>query len=134
MAEMALKKGHTKEIKAVANKILKDQSSEIKQMEAWRERKFAGVPKAEEMPSKMDMSKLESSKGKDFDKMFAQMMAKHHEGGIQMSKELSSQLQDPEIKKFAEKVSKNQLNERDHLKDLQTSMEKNSGRSTSSQF
>ena len=134
MAEMAADKAQTKEVKAVADKIIKDQEKELKQMNTWRDRKFSSVAKSEETLPKMDMSKLEEAKGKAFDQEFTKMMAQHHEDGIKMGKDFTAKLEDQDIKKFAEKMSSNQMKEKDHLKHLQLSLSKQTGRSTSSQM
>lgn len=134
MAKMAADKAQTKEVKTVAKKIIKDQQKELQQMQVWRERKFSSVPKSQEAPPKMDMSKLEEAKGKTFDQEFTKMMGQHHEDGIKMAKELTAKLEDQDIKKFAEKMSSNQMKEKEHLKHLQSSLSKQTGRSTSSQM
>ena len=94
MAEMASEKAESKEIKAMAQKIAKDQKKELKQMQEWRQQKYSSAPKTEQMPPKMDMSKLENSKGAEFDKNFAMMMTKHHEEGIKMAQEALPMLGD----------------------------------------
>jgi uncharacterized protein (DUF305 family) len=134
MAAMAADKAQTKEVKAVADKIIKDQEKELQQMQAWRDRKFSSVAKSDETLPKMDMSKLEDAKGKAFDQEFTKMMAQHHEDGIKMAKEFTTKLEDQDIKKFAEKMSSNQMKEKEHLKHLQSSLSKQTGRSTSSQM
>lgn len=130
MAEMASQKAESKEIKTMANKILKDQKKELKQMQEWRQDKFASVPKSQEMPSKMDMSKLETSKGAEFDKNFAMMMASHHEDGIKMAQEAIPMLKNSQIKQFAQNSTKNQTKEMHQLHEMHSSLEKKTSTGT----
>lgn len=133
MAEMASKKAESKEVKNMAEKLVKDQKKELKQMQEWREQKFASAPKSEQMPPKMDMSKLENSTGKEFDTNFAMMMAQHHEEGIKMTEEAIPKLQNNQIKEFAQSTTKNQTKEMKELHNLHSSLEKNTSKGTGSQ-
>lgn len=132
MAEMAVEKAESKEIKSVASKIAKDQRKELQQMQEWRKKQFSSVPKTDEKPPKMDMSKLEESKGKEFDKQFAMMMAKHHEDGIKMAEEAIPSLKNDQIKKFAQIATKNQSKEKDLLHKLHTGLDQKSSTGTGS--
>lgn len=130
MAQMATGKAQSPEIKAVAAKVIKDQTKEIEQMKNWRQRHFSSVPKTDDMPPKMDMNKLENASGKEFDKTFAEMMAKHHEDGIRMSKSMVGDLKNEEVRNFAEKSIEKQGKEKDHLKQLQASLDKDTSSGT----
>lgn len=132
MAEMAADKAETREIKAVANKIVKDQKKELKQMQEWRKDQFSSIPKSEEMPPKMDMSKLEDAEGKEFDKTFAHLMAKHHEDGIKMAKEAIPSLKNQQVREFAQTATKNQTKEMQLLHNLHTSLDKKTSEGTGS--
>lgn len=132
MAQMATEKAQSPEIKAVATKVIKDQTKELEQMKTWRQRHFSSVPKSEDMPPKMDMSKLENASGNEFDKTFAEMMAKHHEDGIKMSESMVGNLKNDEVRKFAEKSIEKQGKEKDHLEQLQASLDKDTSKGTGS--
>jgi uncharacterized protein (DUF305 family) len=123
MADMALQKAQSKEIKAMADKMAKDHKRELKQMQDWRKKNYSSIEEAKVMPSKMDMSKLENSEGDEFDKKFAGMMARHHEDGIKMAQEAMPMLQNKQIKQFAENMTKNQTMEMKQLQKLQSSLE-----------
>lgn len=123
MTELATQKAQSKEIKTLAQKILKDQKEELKQMEIWRDRKFSNESKMEAMSEPMDVSKLESAKGKDFDKQFADMMIQHHKDGIKMAKDSSPQLRDGEIKNFVGRMIKNQTKEEEQLQKISSSLD-----------
>lgn len=130
MAEMATQKAQGQEIKTMANKILKDQKKELKQMQEWRQEKFASIPKSEDMMPKMDMNKLENSKGAEFDKNFVMMMASHHEDGIKMAEEAIPMLKNNQIKQFAQNASKNQTKEMNQLHEMHSSLEKKTSTGT----
>ncbi len=115
MAKMIDGKTQNAEIIKFGKQIINDQEKEIAQMKDWREKWFAGKPRAMnmEMPGmadsmKMDMSKMSSAKDKDFDLMFIEMMMPHHEGAITMSKEALTKAEHPEIKTLATNIIKAQ--------------------------
>lgn len=111
MAKMAAEKGSSKEVKAMGQKIAKDQAKETDQLKKWRDRWFASAPNAAgEMP-KMEMSKLENSSGHEFDMAFMDMMTKHHQDGIKMANEMSGQLKQKDLKTFAKNTAQKQKSE-----------------------
>jgi len=122
MAKVAVEKTQNAELKAFAQKIIKDQEKEIAQMKDWREKWFAGKPQAMnmEMPGMGDgmkmmmgdgMKKMEAASEKEFDLMFLDMMTPHHEGAIPMSKEALTKAEHPEIKTLANQIIKAQEEE-----------------------
>lgn len=131
MAKMATTKANSPEVKKSAEKMVKDQSKEIEQMSMWRQKKFSSIPMSKENPPKMDMKPLENAKGSDFDMQFTMLMAKHHEDGIKMAKDLKGKLTDKELKNFAEKLSTNQEEEKKHLEDIHATLSSQAGRSSS---
>lgn len=115
MAEMAEDKAQSQELKKIAEKMVKDQKKEVQQMQTWRQRFYPNAPKSPmEMP-KMDMSKLEKAQGHEFDMVFAEMMSKHHDQGIQMVESVSDELSNPQVKKFAQQSAKNQEKDKQKL-------------------
>ena len=95
MAELAETRAERAELKQLAKAIISDQAAEIAKMKSWRDRFFPGAAMAVnmEMPgmaegmSGMDMKKLESLKGNDFDLEFIRQMIPHHEGAVLMAKD-----------------------------------------------
>lgn len=132
MTEMAQKKAESKEIKELAQKIASDQKKELNQMQQWRE-KYSSASQSDEMVPKMDMSELQNAEGKEFDKKFAEMMAKHHEDGIKMSQEAIPMLENKQIKQFAQNSVKNQTREVKQLHSLHSSIEKKTSTGTGSE-
>ncbi len=122
MAEMAVKKTQNQELKAFAQKIIKDQEKEIAQMIEWREKWYAGKPPAinMEMPGMGDgmkmmmgdgMKKMEAAMNKDFDVHFLDMMTPHHAGAVTMGREALTKAEHPEIKTLANQIIKAQESE-----------------------
>jgi uncharacterized protein (DUF305 family) len=118
MASMVVKKSANEELKKFAQKIIDDQKKEIAQMKDWREKWFAGAPRAinMEMAGMADsmkmmgdqMKKMESATGKEFDLLFLEMMIPHHEGAVKMAKEAQQKASRAEIKTLAAGIIKAQ--------------------------
>lgn len=119
MAKIAVEKSQNAELKAFAQKIIKDQEKEIAQLKDWREKWFTGKPPAMnmEMPGMGDgmkmmmsdgMKKMEAATGKEFDLMFLDMMTPHHQGAITMAREALTKAEHPEIKTLANQIIKAQ--------------------------
>ena len=119
MAKMALTKSNNAELKTFAQKIIDDQNKEIAQMKDWREKWYAGKPMAmnmemdgmEDSMKGMDMKKLESLSGKDFDLEFINQMTPHHEGAVEMAKEALTKAEHAEIKTLSNQIIKAQEEE-----------------------
>lgn len=99
MADLAADRASSQEVKDLATKIKGAQDPEIKTMSGWLTSWGEEVPAdmsgmeghdmSSDMPGMMsseDMDKLEKASGAEFDKMFLEMMVKHHEGAIEMAK------------------------------------------------
>lgn len=112
MAKPAVDKAENQELKNLAQAIIRDQEKEIAQMREWREKWFAGKPLAMnmEMPGMadsmkgMDMKRLGSLSGKQFDQAFVEMMIPHHEGAITMAKDALERAEHAEIKTLAQAI------------------------------
>jgi uncharacterized protein (DUF305 family) len=101
MADLAADRASSQEVKDLATKIKGAQDPEIKTMSGWLTSWGEEVPAdmsgmeghdmgdMSSMPGMMsseDMGKLEKASGAEFDKMFLEMMIKHHEGAVSMAK------------------------------------------------
>jgi uncharacterized protein (DUF305 family) len=122
MAEMAESKAQSKDVKSLAKKISKDQKSETQKMQSWKKNWYPNENVAVDMP-KMDMSKLETASGKEFDKQFLAMMTKHHQDGIEMMNASMPKLQHKETKSMAEKGVKKQTAEIEKMDKLQSTIQ-----------
>lgn len=125
MAKMAEMKTQNAELKAFARKIVEDQNREIAQMKQWRDSWYPGKPLAinMEMPGMndsmkgMDMRKMETASGKEFDLTFIDMMTPHHEGAVTMAREALTKAEHTKIKQLSEGIIKAQESE---IKKMQT--------------
>ena len=109
MAMLAEKRAQRKELKELAASIIYDQEKEIGKMSEWRDGWFADKAKAVNMEfpgmargmGGMDMKKLESLTGNDFDVEFVKQMIPHHEGAIDMAKDMQKRDSRKELKELA---------------------------------
>ncbi len=116
MAKLAETRAEHKELKELAASIIYDQEKEIAKMSEWRDKWFAEKTKAINMEfpgmshgmGGMDVKKLESLKGDDFDIEFIKQMIPHHEGAVEMAKDLQKQDAHAELKELAGDIIKAQ--------------------------
>ena len=119
MSKLALTNSQNDELKKFAQKIIDDQQREIAQMKEWREKWFSGKSAAlnMEMPGMTDsmkmmaaggMRNMEAKAGKDFDRLFLEMMIPHHAGAVTMAKESLQKSEHPEIKTLSGNIIKAQ--------------------------
>jgi uncharacterized protein (DUF305 family) len=118
MAELVESRASHDELKAMAKKMIGEQQQEIKQMQAMKQKLGAGtgdatnmhMPGMKESMKGMDakMQKLEASKGAAFERMFLDMMSKHHQDAMKMARGAVSKAQSQEIKDMAKKMSESQ--------------------------
>lgn len=98
MAEMALKQAVTPQVKDLATQVKAAQDPEIKTMSGWLTAWGQPVPTAmaghdmsqmgggmEGMMSDQEMQQLGAASGSAFDRMWLQMMIKHHQGAVAMA-------------------------------------------------
>ncbi|ROP37244.1 DUF305 domain-containing protein [Saccharothrix texasensis] len=122
--EMAkLAEGGTSNTKVLdlASRIEKAQDPEIKTMTEWlnawgAEVHTTGMPGMDHGSdmagmSDAEMDLLEQAKDADFDRMFLDMMIKHHQGAIDMSKLELQQGNNPDAKKLAQQIIDSQQTE-----------------------
>jgi len=110
------------EMRMLGQRIELSQADEIKMMEQWlqdRGQELPGAhahhaPGATLMPGMLtteEMSRLAAAKGAEFDRLFLELMIKHHEGALTMVKDLFSQPgagQEAEVFAFASDVEADQ--------------------------
>ncbi len=121
MGEMVPSKGKSDKLKEMAKKIVADQQKEIGQMTGWLKQWHNQSPGDHKMPAESikmmqdHMAQLKSAQGEEFDKMFAKLMAHHHEGGISMARLAVEKAQHKEVKDMAKKMISSQTEEREQL-------------------
>jgi len=109
MAMLAEKRAERKEVKELAASIIYDQEKEIGKMSEWRDLWFAEKAKAVNMEfagmshgaGRMDLKKLESLTGQEFDAEFVKQMISHHEGAVEMAKDVQKRDARKELKELA---------------------------------
>ncbi|HEY0591974.1 MAG TPA: DUF305 domain-containing protein [Thermoanaerobaculia bacterium] len=123
MAQMAVDKAASEELRAMAQKMIDDQQKDIDRMQAARgEGGEVTMEMMMSMPGMMpesemarDMARLESASGTAFDAAFTEIMARHHEGAVTMAEhEIESGSSEPMIAIAREIVAK-QTEERKQL-------------------
>ena len=123
MAKEAKEKSQRPEIKKLADTIIKAQTKEISELQAWRKQWY---PSASAMPMAhnaqmghmmemnadqikgMMMSQDLGAKDAEFDLRFINAMIPHHEGAVVMAKDASTKSTHPEIKKLAQDIISSQ--------------------------
>ena len=120
MARLEEERGSSASVKALAAKIRQSQEKELAELKAHAEHVAKGTSghaehdKMMEQQSQSMMAKLKSASGAALDHAFLEQMAKHHEGAIAMTE--GAKLQDPELKKLAQKMVAGQRGELAELK------------------
>lgn len=112
MAALAETRAQRFEIKELAASIVFDQEREIGKMAEWRNNWFDGKAEAVNMQfpgmshgmQGMDMKKLASLKGNEFDIEFLRQMIPHHEGAIEMANAVKASPSRPELKELADDI------------------------------
>jgi uncharacterized protein (DUF305 family) len=115
MARLEEARGSAASVKALAAKIRQSQEKELAELKRHAEHAAKGTSghaehdKMMEQQSQFMMAKLKSASGAALDHAFLEQMAKHHEGAIAMTE--GAKLQDPELKKLAQKMLAGQRQE-----------------------
>ena len=116
MAKLVPTRSTNPKVIDLAARIEKAQDPEIQQMQGWLT--TWGAPAASSMPgmdhgsmgsmpgmmSDADMQKLEQAKGAEFDKMWLDMMIKHHQGAVEMAKTELTKGSNADAKTLAQKI------------------------------
>lgn len=122
MADQALSKATNASVKALAAQIKGAQDPEIKMMSGWLAGWGAAVPSASMDPSMggmgmagmmsaAEMRRLDTTDGASFDRLWLELMVKHHTGAITMAKSELTSGQNESAKKLAQSISTSQARE-----------------------
>lgn len=112
MAMLAESRAQRTELKELAANIISEQEREIAKMSEWRDQWFEGKTEAVnlEFPGMaagmrgMDLKKLESLKGREFDVEFIRQMISHHEGAVEMAKAMKGGDGRAELKELTDDI------------------------------
>jgi len=113
ISNIALKTSKDSELLALANTIIKAQTAEIVQMQAWLKdaNLHPGMGHSMDgmggMLDDTELSALSAATGNTFDSLWLKGMIGHHDGAIHMTTMIRD-ASNPDIKSFGEKVVKDQ--------------------------
>ncbi|WP_030692283.1 DUF305 domain-containing protein [Streptomyces globisporus] len=129
MAELADGRAEDPEVKKLGVAIEQAQDPEIRKMKAWL--KGWGKPESADhgsghgsghgmsgMMSDQDMKDLAATKGKAFDRKFAELMIAHHDGAVAMAKDEQKNGANATARKLADDVVRTQSAEVDQLRKI----------------
>lgn len=118
MAQLAADRAERQEIKDLAARVEAAQAPEIATLEGWLGEWGEDLPMegmdmdhgqdGMGMMSDEDMSMLESASGAEFDRLFLEMMVRHHSGAIEMAEEELSDGQHPDALEMAQEIKDTQ--------------------------
>jgi uncharacterized protein (DUF305 family) len=121
MTAMAPGSGASDDVVRLARKIDISQRDEIEMMKSWLRERRQPVPGDDHahgmMPGMLtpeQLARLGAARGREFDRMFLAFMTRHHEGALQMVRELFSTPgagQDPDLFRFVTDVDADQRDE-----------------------
>ncbi|MFI6451523.1 DUF305 domain-containing protein [Streptosporangium amethystogenes] len=119
---------HTK-LKGLASRIKDAQGPEIQFMTTWLQQQGQRVPEHHaghgDMPGMATHEQMESLKaasGKDFDRLFLQLMTAHHQGAITMSEQVLTSGSHVRIEELANDVSVTQSAEIRRMQEMQAEL------------
>lgn len=131
MAQTALDQSGNTQIKELATQIKAAQSPEIQTLTGWLAGWGKPVPQPmpghdmasmggsmEGMMTQADMQALTNARGTAFDRMWLQMMAKHHQGAVAMSRTELAQGSSKDAKSLAQSIIDGQTKEIAQMADL----------------
>ena len=117
MADLALTKAESPEVKSLATKIKAAQGPEIETMNGWLQQWGAPTTAGgmdhgtDGMMTDADMSRLRDASGAQFDRLWLTMMVAHHEGALTMAKDVLATTRDSRVRTLAQDVVDGQTRE-----------------------
>jgi len=136
MADLAVEKAESPEVRALAERISAAQGPEIETMSSWLEAWGEEVPEGASMDgmdhsgmegmgmggmdTEESMSMLEGVSGAEFDRMFLEMMVEHHQGAVEMAQTQQADGENPQAVELAATIEADQSAEIQEMQDLLT--------------
>ncbi len=117
MSEMAVEKAFHPELKQMAKEMVAAQMAELEMLQGWRAKWYPNVKAWEYKGMEMDMSRLESTSGNEFDLAFLDSMIMHHPGAIFLGAEASRRGTHRELRKLGAKIARDQIREVNMMRD-----------------
>ncbi|MBE1590327.1 DUF305 domain-containing protein [Nonomuraea angiospora] len=129
MSLLAPTRAESAQLKSLASRIKDAQGPEIQYMTTWLREQQQTVPDHhaahEGMPgmaTPAQMEALKAAKGKDFDRMFLELMINHHLGAIKMSEQVLTSGSHIRIEELASDVSVTQAAEIRRMQQMQSAL------------
>ncbi|MFS8096699.1 DUF305 domain-containing protein [Lentzea alba] len=123
MAKLVPTRSSNEKVRDLAERIEKAQAPEIAQMNEWLGK--WGAQKADHsghdmtgMMSQDEMAELGKATGAEFDRLWLDLMIKHHEGAVEMAKTQLDKGQDADARKLAQAIIDGQQKEITEMADL----------------
>lgn len=104
MAEVALEQAEHEELRALAEEIIAAQTTEIEQLQSWRNQWYPDLAPTAGMEMEMGDMMISEDAGKPFDQRFIEAMISHHQGALDMAKLALDQAEHEEIRTLAEAI------------------------------
>jgi uncharacterized protein (DUF305 family) len=123
MTRFAPDRAQNETVKGLADRIRYSQEPEIGAMKQWQ-RTFNVVGGHEDhgsmpgMATQDQLNALGAARGKDFDRMFLELMIKHHEGAIKMATDVRAAGSNVQVEEMADDVVATQSDEINRMKAL----------------
>ena len=123
MSDLALKNSTNQEIRDLATKIKGEQAPEIRLMESWTEGNMGSHMGSHDghmmngMLSEEEIHELENTSGVEFNRLFLKGMIAHHEGAIEMARDVENS-KNEEVSKLARSIITSQRAEIEYMKEL----------------
>jgi uncharacterized protein (DUF305 family) len=138
MTDLVPTRSHRDEMRLLARRIELSQADEIGLMRGWLQRRGEQVPNehAHHLPgatlmpgmlSPEEMARLAAATGAEFERLFLELMIKHHDGALTMVSDLFANAgagQEPEIFAFASDVDADQRIEIDRMSAMLSELHK----------
>ncbi|MFV2021557.1 DUF305 domain-containing protein [Micromonospora sp. LOL_023] len=130
MADLAVDRAGSAEVRTLADQIRQAQDPEITQMAGWLTEwgqplpspgQYTGQDEHHGMPGMMtgaEMAALAGAAGAEFDRLFLDMMIRHHEGAVRMAGILHSDGIHPAVRQLAESIATSQQSEITEMRGL----------------
>lgn len=126
MAILAPNRAESAKLKSLASRIKDSQGPEIQWMRTWLQQQGQRVPDHHAahdgmpgMATPEQMEQLRAASGQAFDRLFLELMIKHHEGAIEMSTEVLKGGSHLRIEELANDVGVTQLSEIRRMREMQ---------------
>lgn len=126
MAILAPNRAESARLKSLASRIKDSQGPEIQWMRTWLQQQGQRVPGHHAahdgmpgMATQEEMDRLAAASGPEFDRLFLELMIRHHEGAIAMSTEVLKNGAHLRIEEFANDVGVTQLAEIRRMREMQ---------------